>query len=138
MSNREQIQSFFPKTIKFLLVLLTGGGLQRIQWSYKSHLHELPPIQKIRVYLQVTLVKAPCLHYEYYFNLESPRSKHSKESRKLKVQYEQDAYLNQKSITREISEASSSRTWFRQSITVERAPTGRNSSKTLLSHSLYL
>jgi hypothetical protein len=46
--------------------------------------------------------------------------------------------MNQKSITREISEASSSRTWFHQSTSVERAPTGRNSSKTLLFHSIYL
>jgi hypothetical protein len=87
-----------------------GGGLQRIQQSYKSHLCELPSIQKMRVHLRVTLVKTPRLHYEYYFNLEPPRLKHSKESHKLEGQYKQDAYLNQKSITREISEASSSRT----------------------------
>jgi hypothetical protein len=87
----------------------------------------------MRVHLQVTLVKEPCLHYEYYFNLEPPRSKHSKESRKFEEQYEQVAYLNQKSITKEISEANFSRTWFHQGTAVERAPTGQNSSKTLLS-----
>jgi hypothetical protein len=42
------------------------------------------------------------VHYEYYFNLEPPRLKNSKESHKLEEQYEQDAYLNQKSIKREI------------------------------------
>ena len=36
-----------------LLVLLTGGGLQRIQRGYKSHPRELPPIQKIW-YIHVT------------------------------------------------------------------------------------
>jgi hypothetical protein len=38
---------FSIQAIKFLLVLLMGGGLQRIQQSYKSHLRELLLIQKI-------------------------------------------------------------------------------------------
>jgi hypothetical protein len=52
--NKFRVSSL--KVIKFLLVLLIGGGLQRIQRSYKSHLRELPLIWKIRVHLRVTLV----------------------------------------------------------------------------------
>jgi hypothetical protein len=54
IGNKFRVSSL--KAIKFLLVLLTGGGLQRIQRSYKSHLRELPLVQKMRVHLRVTLV----------------------------------------------------------------------------------
>jgi hypothetical protein len=45
----------------------------------------------------------PSLSTTLTLNLESPRLKHSEESHKLEEQYKQDAYLNQKSNTREMS-----------------------------------
>jgi hypothetical protein len=68
---------------------------------------------------------------------ELPRSKHSKESCKLEEQYKQIAYFNQKSITRE-----SQKQTLEELVPIEykrrEAPTGQNSSKTLLSYSISL
>ena len=57
-------------------------------------------------------------------------------------QYKQDAYLNQKLITREISEANSDRTWIRQGTShresIDRPAPPPNSSLTLhLTISIY-
>ena len=54
-------------------------------------------------------------------------------------QYKQDAYLNQKLITREISEASLDRAWIRQGISHrERAPIGWHLLQTLPSPTISL
>ena len=68
--------------------------------------------------------------------------KHSKESRDPDEQYKQDAYSNQKLITRDISKASSSRTWIHQGTSyresTDRPTPSPNSSLTLyLTISIY-
>ena len=75
-----------------------GGGLQRIQRGYKSHPHELPSIWNIGHIHELPESK----HHAYTMN---NRLKHSKETRKPKEQYKHVTYLNQKLITREISDA---------------------------------
>ena len=50
-----------------------------------------------------------------------------KESRKPKEQYEQDAYLNQKSITRESQKQAQEELDSARVQAIERAPTGRDS-----------
>jgi hypothetical protein len=68
---------------------------------------------------------------------ELTRSKHSKESCKLEEQYKQIAYLNQKSITRE-SQKQAPEELDPIDTSRREAPTGHDSSKTLLSHSISL
>jgi len=58
-------------------------------------------------------------------------------SREPDEQYKQDAYLNQKLITREISEASSDRTWIHQG-TSHRGSTNRPAPPLDSSLTLYL
>ena len=64
----------------------------------------------------------------------------TQKSRDPDEQYKQDAYLNQKLITKEILEASSSRTSFRQGTSRRESTGGRHLLQTLpsLSISLFL
>jgi hypothetical protein len=52
--NKFRVSSL--QAIKFLLVLLTGGGLQRIQRSYKKSPSRATTDLENRVHLRVTLV----------------------------------------------------------------------------------
>ena len=72
----------------------------------------------MNAWMMLVLIKCKCqmqcLTLGCYTTPPRKRIKHSKESHEPKEHYKQDTYLNQKLITREISEASSIRTWIHQ------------------------